>query len=62
MGKYQDIVEKAIDNYGVVTSAEATALGVALKDICEWVGNGRLEKVGRGVYRLSQFPMNELCH
>ena len=62
MGKYQDIVERAIDNYGIVTSAEATAMGVALKDICEWVSNGRLEKVGRGVYRLSQFPMNELCH
>lgn len=62
MSKFEEIAEIAIDNYGIVTSAEATQLGVALKDMQEWVNNGRLEKPGRGVFRLSQYPYNEYCH
>lgn len=62
MTKYEELAELAIENYGIVTSAEATRVGIALKDVQEWVQNGRLEKVGRGVFRLKQFPCNELCH
>ena len=62
MRKFQEIADLAIDNYGIITSAEAISLGVAIKDMCEWVHNGRLEKVWRGVYRLAQYPFSELCH
>ncbi len=62
MTKFEEISEVAIDNYGIVTSSEATGIGVALKDMLEWVRNGRLEKAGRGVFRLSQYPYNEYCH
>lgn len=62
MTKFEEIAEVAIDNYGIVTAATAVGLGVALKDVLEWVANGRLEKVGRGVYRLRNYPYNEYCH
>ena len=62
MGQYDEIAAVAIANYGIVTSAEATRMGVALKDMHEWVLNGRLEKAGRGVFRLCQYPYNEYCH
>ena len=62
MTKFEEISEIAVDNYGIVTSAEATKIGVALKDMQEWVRNGRLEKAGRGVFRLSQYPYKEYCH
>lgn len=62
MTKFDEITNKAIDNYGIVTAAEATYMGVALKDMQEWVQNGRLEKVGRGVFRLCRYPYNEYCH
>ena len=52
MSKFDEISELAIDNYGIFTAAEAVKMGVDLKDVHEWVLNGRLEKVGRGVFRL----------
>ena len=62
MSKFEEIAESAIDNYGIVTAAEAVKMGVALKDVHEWVHCGRLEKVGRGVFRLRNYPYNEYCH
>ena len=62
MLKFDEIAELAIDNYGIVTAAEAVKLGVALKDVHEWVHCGRLEKVGRGVFRLRNYPYSEYCH
>ena len=62
VSKFDEIAELAIDNYGIVTAAEAVKLGVALKDVHEWVHSGRLEKVGRGVFRLRNYPYNEYCH
>ena len=47
MTKFDELADRAVENYGIVTSAEATAMGIALKDVKEWVDNGRLEKVGR---------------
>ena len=62
MSKFDEIAELAIDNYGIVTAAEAVKVGVALKDVHEWVHSGRLEKVGRGVFRLRNYPYSEYCH
>ena len=62
MSKFDEISELAIDNYGIVTAAQAVKIGVALKDVHEWIHIGRLEKVGRGVFRLRNYPYSEYCH
>lgn len=59
MTLYDDICDAAIGNYGLVTSSQATRLGVHLKDLLEWVKLGRLEKCGRGVYRLAHYLPTE---
>ena len=62
MSKFDEISELAIENYGIVTAAEAVKIGVALKDVYEWIHSGRLEKAGRGVFRLRNYPYSEYCH
>lgn len=62
MSKFNEIAELAVDNYGIVTAAQAVRMGVALKDVHEWIQSGRLEKVGRGVFRLRNYPYSEYCH
>ena len=37
MSKFDEISELAIDNYGIVTAAQAVKIGVALKDVHEWI-------------------------
>ena len=37
MSKYDEIAELAVDNYGIVTAAQAVRMGVALKDVHEWI-------------------------
>ena len=53
MSLYDDIYEVAADNYGLVTTAEVVELGGKTKDIARFVKDGRLSKVGRGVYRIA---------
>ncbi|MBR4250685.1 MAG: type IV toxin-antitoxin system AbiEi family antitoxin domain-containing protein [Kiritimatiellae bacterium] len=52
MSLFDRVCEAALDNYGLVTASQAVAAGVRMKDVAEWVKSGRLEKCGRGVYRL----------
>lgn len=59
MKLYDNINATAISNYGLITSAQATELGVRLKDLLEWVKIGRLEKCWRGVYRLVHYLPTE---
>ena len=59
MTRYDDICKAAIGNYGLVTASQARKLGVLLKDMLEWVKLGRLEKCGRGVYRLVHYLPTE---
>lgn len=55
MSLYEDIYDVAADNYGLVTSAEVAALGGRTKDVARFVKDGRLFKVGRGVYRIAHY-------
>jgi predicted transcriptional regulator of viral defense system len=55
MTKFDDIYEVAADNYGIVTAAEAAKEGAATSEVSRWVQTGWLEKVGRGVYRLTRY-------
>ena len=59
MSQYDEICERAIGNYGLITTAEAEGMGVARKDIGEWLALGRLERLGRGVYRIAHYVPTE---
>lgn len=53
MTAYQTIYEDAIDRHGLVTTARARELGLAPNTLALLAHRGRLEHVGRGVYRLA---------
>ncbi len=55
MSLYDDIYDTAADNYGLITSKEIAELGGKTKDVSRYVKDGRLSKVGRGVYRIAHY-------
>ena len=59
MTKYDELCEVAVSNYGLVTAKMIDALGIHLKDVLEWVKSGRIEKRGRGVYRITHYLPTE---
>lgn len=59
MKHFDEIYEIAADNYGLVTAAEARSLGIAKPEMKRWVDIGRLEKRGRGVYKLTRYTPTE---
>ncbi len=59
MALYDQICEQAIGNYGLITTADAEAIGVRRKDIGEWVKLGRLTRLGHGVYRIEHYLPTE---
>lgn len=50
----EKIWDVAEDNHGVITSAQARRLGVGPKSMVSMAANGRLERLGYGVYRLEK--------
>lgn len=54
MTSYEKIWDVAEDNHGVITSAQAKRLGVGPKAMVSMALNGRLERLGYGVYRLEK--------
>ena len=59
MTKYDELCDVAVANYGLVTAKEIDALGIHLKDVLEWIKLGRMEKRGRGVYRIAHYLPTE---
>jgi len=59
MSHYNQIYERAADNYGLVTVGAAQQLGVHRKELLLWEKIGRLERCGRGVYRLNHYTPTE---
>lgn len=55
MTKFNDIYEVAADNHGLITSAEAKALGVSNNELVQYARRGKLEKIGHGLYGLTQW-------
>jgi predicted transcriptional regulator of viral defense system len=55
MTYYDDIYEIAVDNYGLITSAQAKELGVSDQDMGMLAKRGRLTKRGHGVYKLARY-------
>ena len=55
MTYYGRIFEEAIGNYGIITSAQAKALGVPAIELVKLARRGRLNRIGHGVYKLDQY-------
>lgn len=60
MNHFDEIYEVAADNYGIVTAAQARKLGISKSELNRWVDIGRLERRGRGVYKLVMHTPTEL--
>lgn len=52
MAFYDEIYEVAADNYGLISNAQAKKLGVSDKELSRLTKDGRLERVGHGIYRI----------
>lgn len=59
MKAYDQIYEVASENYGLVTTDMARKLGVSGMALVMLEKRGRIVRIGRGVYRLEQFPASE---
>lgn len=52
MKLYDKIYDIAADNYGLVTSAAAKEVGASDKELSRFASDGRLERIGYGLYRI----------
>lgn len=43
-----------------MTAKTIDALGIRLNDVLEWVKSGRVEKRGRGVYRITPYLLPDV--
>lgn len=57
MSHFNALKSEAMGNFGVVTSKVASDIGIRGFELIRWVKDGRLLKVGRGVYRLADYPL-----
>lgn len=55
MTYYDDIYERAIDYYGLITSADAREMGIPVVELGKLHKRGRLDRVGHGVYRIRHY-------
>ena len=59
MTHWEAINEIGLDNYGIVTTDDARTICNPSVELPRWVRTGRLENLGRGVYRLSQYAPSD---
>lgn len=55
MAKIDDIYD-AVDDFGLITSAEAAGLGMSRAEVVQQASKGKLVRVARGVYRVPVWP------
>jgi predicted transcriptional regulator of viral defense system len=53
MKNFERVYEIAADRHGLITVEDAAELGIHRKQLLSWEAMGRLERCGRGVYRLN---------
>lgn len=53
MNNFEKVYEAAADKHGLITVEAAAELGIHRKQLLSWEAMGRLERCGRGVYRLN---------
>lgn len=58
MAKIDNIYE-AVDDFGLITSAEAARLGMSNAELVQQAKRGKLDRVARGVYRMPVWPFQE---
>ena len=58
MAKIDKIYEH-VDDFGLITSAEAQELGMSNAEMVQQAAKGNLERVARGVYRMPVWPAQE---
>lgn len=58
MSKIDDIYE-AVDDFGLITSAEAKEIGVSNAELVQQARRGKLKRVGRGIYKMPVWPYQE---
>lgn len=55
MSYYDDIYERAVDDYYLITTSEAKSIGVPAIELVKLASRGRLERLGQGLYRLARY-------
>jgi len=55
MTRFDDIYEIAADNYGLVSFSEAIEAGVTSVELRRFVKDGRLKRIGQGIYKLTRY-------
>jgi len=55
MSYYDEIYEYAADNYGLITSGEAKAIGIPNVELVKLAHRGRLTRIAQGVYRVEHY-------
>ena len=55
MTHYDDIYDMAVDNYGLVTAAQARERGITSVELRRWCKNGWLDHRGHGVYKIDHW-------
>jgi predicted transcriptional regulator of viral defense system len=55
MAKFDKIYEIAADSYGLITFAEVLEAGVTNEELRRFVRDGRLERLGQGVFKLVRY-------
>lgn len=60
MTYYENIYEHAVDNHYLVSTDDARELGIPPVELAKLAKRGKLEHIGRGLYRLSRYvPSDE---
>lgn len=55
MTHFDEIYDIAVDNYSLVTAAQAREQGVTSVELRRWCKNGRLDRRGHGVYKIDRW-------
>lgn len=55
MKHFEEIIDFAIDRYGLITASEAKGMGVVGAELKRWCDMGRLTRQGQGVYKLAHY-------
>ena len=59
MTSYEKIYDESVGNYGLITSARASELGISNMTLVLLAQRGRLLHIGRGLYRLAHYVPTE---
>ena len=56
MSNWEAVQQAALGSHGIITFAQAKAMGIFPAEMYRWCRKGRLMKVGRGVFRMKAYP------